>query len=165
MKSSCPLFDRRILASLAFGAAGVALAGCDDTFTVADSRPSLTWVTVIPDAGGASASLHVWIRDLEGDSVDITARWEAEGGQSGEIFQVPPSSPLTGRPTRDALLDEDGEEQRIHWDLTDVPAGALHLVFTADDDPRDDLAPDTWRSPSFDPRQGLVPAAAWTLVD
>lgn len=164
MKSFSPRFDRPITAWLILGAAALGNAGCDETFTVADSRPSLTWVTVIPDAGGESAALHFWIRDLEGDSVDITARWEADGGQSGEIFQVPPSSPLSGRPTRDALLDPDGEEQRISWDLEGVPAGEVRLVFTADDDPRDDLPPDAWRSPSFDPRQGLVPAAAWVLV-
>jgi hypothetical protein len=164
VKRSCKIPNGRIVAALAIGGLSLLHGACDDTFTVADSRPSLTWIKVIPDEGGATASLHFWIRDLEGDSVDVTARWERDGGDGGEIQQAPPSSPLSGRPTRDALLDPDGEEQRIVWDLAEVPEGAVRLVFTTDDDPRDGLLPDTWRSPDFDPRQGLVPAAPWVFV-
>lgn len=143
---------------------GSVLGACDESITLENAAPRLTWVVVIPDELRATATLSFWVSDSEGDSVDITARWMAAGGASGDVRQAMPAFPWSGRVTRDALLDPNGQEQRFIWDLQGLPAGELQLAFDVDDDPDDDRPADRWLSPRFDPRVGIDPAGAWEIV-
>ena len=141
-----------------------ASGGCDDTIDIANAAPRLTWVLVAPVDEG-QATLHFWLSDLEGDSIDVVARWVARDGTDGPVAQVAPAFPWTGRVTRDALLDPNGQEQRIAWDLDALPVDAeVQLVFDIDDDPTDSRPADRWTSSFFDPRVGLDPATRWELV-
>jgi hypothetical protein len=141
-----------------------ASSACDDTIDIANAAPRLTWVLVAPVDEG-TATLHFWVFDVEGDSVDVTARWVARDGRDGPVDQVAPAFPWTGRVTRDALLDPNGQEQRIAWDLAAIPSDIeVQLVFDIDDDPTDSRPADRWTSSFFDPRTGFEPAVRWEIV-
>lgn len=156
----------RVLLAGSFGLTGLVAVGCDDVFTLENSRARMTWLSVIPDAAATTATVHFWVQDLEGDGVDLTFAWTSAGGPATPIVQAAPKHPLIGTVTRDAIGAPNGQEHRLVWDLSAVPAGPLQLVVTANSTPRDaktDEGADTWLSPEFDPRAGLTPAARWEL--
>ena len=92
----------------AFGRAGVAAAislamlGCSDTIDLDNGRPRVTWVA-IEAIDADQAALTLWVQDVEGDAVDIDARWTS-GGESGPVVLRPGSAPLSGLPTQLNLL-------------------------------------------------------------
>jgi hypothetical protein len=149
-----PLSARR-LSALALST--VAL-GCDGDLVLKNGRPSVTWVETTPIDANTSA-LTLWVKDAEGDAVDVTARWEV-GSQSGDLVLAPGSAPLTALPTELGLTLEEGQIHRVQWDLTGVPAGALTLVLTVDDRPYKGDDGDTFRVTDLDPRADSGPLPA-----
>jgi len=128
-----------------------------------NASPRATWLHV--EAHGGTAVVTFWVQDPEGDSVDIRAFWVNAAGQDGEVVLMPGDFPLQGRVTRDALLDPNGQEHRLRWDLSDVPEGELQLVFELNDKPMMRPWGDPYISPPFDPRQGLDPAQRWEYLE
>ncbi len=129
---------------------------CDGGFDVENGRPRVTWVAVEP-LDDDSAALTLWVKDAEGEAVDATITWSANG-QSGALVLVPGSAPLSGLPTVRGL-DDDGQASRVTWDLSGVPAGAVTLSITVDDRPFTGDAGDLYVSEPIDPRVGGGPVA------
>lgn len=134
----------------------ITVGACSDSITLQNARPRATWVAVEPVADDDVARLTVWLADVEGDAVDVVARWSA-GGQSGALVLAAGSYPLVGLPTREAINDPNGEPHLVLWDLADVPDGPVTLTLELDDTPYDGKAGDTYTSGAIDPRAGSEP--------
>jgi len=145
----------RLLSALTLSTFAIA---CDGDLALKNGRPSVTWVETTPIDSNTSA-LTLWVKDAEGEAVDVAIRWEA-GSQSGDLVLAPGSAPLTALPTELGLTLEEGQIHRIQWDLTDVPAGALTLVLTVDDRPYEGDDGDTYRVTDLDPRADSGPLPA-----
>lgn len=145
---------------------GLAVTGCDSEIALKNARPRVTWVAVerVPDGDPSCpfrscARLTMWLADVEGDAVDVEARWTG-GGASGDVALAPGSYPLTGLMTRTAIADDNGVPHMVLWDLADVPAGEVALELTVDDRPYDDARGDTYTTPAIDPDVGASPVQA-----
>lgn len=160
---------RRRLPAFVTALGAIALIGCDSEIALKNARPRITWVAVerVPD-GDAScpfrscARLTLWVADVEGDAVDVEARWTA-GSDSGEVALAPGSYPLTGLMTRTAIGDVNGVPHMVLWDLADVPTGEVALELTTDDRPYDGARGDSYTTPSFDAHGDVSPVAAQRL--
>lgn len=144
--------------------APLSLVACESDLTLENARPALTWVEATP-LDIASASLSLWVKDAEGEAVDVAIRWSA-GGAGGDLVLAPGSAPLLGLPTELGLNTAEGQLHRVTWDLTGVPSGELTLTLTVDDDPYESPAGDTF-TVVLDPRTGTgpVPATRVSLND
>lgn len=149
--------EKLTLAGLSWGIVG-ALAGCDDSLDLANSRPRVVQAQVAPGAEN-EATLTLWIADAEGEPVDVAISWSA-GSQTGEVLLAAGSAPLVGLPTELGLNSALGQEHAVTWDLDGVPSGAVALILTVDDRPFDTSAGDTYRVEGLDPRVGSGPIAA-----
>lgn len=147
--------------ALFWGLGGVA---CESDLTLENARPAITWVEATP-VDSTRAALSLWVKDAEGDAVDVAIRWSA-GGEGGDLLLTAGSAPLLGLPTELGLGTAEGQLHRVGWDLTGVPAGALTLTLTVDDDPYEAPAGDTY-TVVLDPRTaaGPVPATRVSLDD
>lgn len=148
---------RRVLAVLTALAAG--WVACDDGPDLSNRPPVVTQVALEALDEGRAA-LTLWVKDVEGDAVDVAITWSA-GGQSGPLVLAPGSAPLSGVPTELALGEALGQPHTVLWDLSGVPEGAATFVLTADDRPHAGSDGDTYRtSEGIDPRAGGGPVPA-----
>lgn len=132
---------------------------CDDGPDLSNRPPVVTQVALEALDEGRAA-LTLWVKDVEGDAVDVTVTWSA-GGQSGSLVLAPGSAPLLGVPTELALGEVLGQPHRVLWDLSGVAEGAATLALTVDDRPHAGSDGDTYRtSEGIDPRVGGGPVAA-----
>lgn len=150
----------RWLSLLLAGAATASASACTNTIALDNARPRVTWVAIEgpSDAGlgGDVARVTMWIADVEGNAVDVTARWTA-GGESGTVVLAPGSYPLSGLPTIMAIDDPTGQPHPFDWDLTAVPDGAVTLELEVDDTPHDGKGGDVYKATAIDPRAGTSP--------
>jgi hypothetical protein len=135
-------------------------SGCDDAIDIENSAPRVTFVAVEPQ-GDDVATITLWVSDIEGDSVDVTAVWLDSAGAATPIIQAEGSYGLVGLPTRDALQDPTGQPHAILWDTTDVPATDVQLRFVPDDRPFESKKGEgaEGTSTAFNKANGLTPPA------
>lgn len=151
--------SRRFLAALLASVGLPSTVACDGGFALENGLPRVTWVAVEPVAADRAA-LTLWVKDAEGDAVDVAITWSA-GGQSGPLVLAPGSAPLVGLPTQLGLTDDDGQAHRVLWDLTGVPEGAATFALVVDDRPHAGSDGDVYRTDDgLDPRAGGGPVAA-----
>lgn len=132
---------------------------CDDGPDLSNRAPVVTQVALEALDEGRAA-LTLWVKDAEGDAVDVAITWSA-GGQSGALVLAPGSAPLVGVPTELALGEALGQAHRVLWDLAGVPEGAATFALTVDDRPHSGADGDTYRtSEGIDPRVGGGPVPA-----
>jgi hypothetical protein len=135
----------------------VLAVGCDGDIALENSRPAVTWVEVAPLPGDQCA-LTFWIKDAEGEAVDVEVIWSA--GADGDLIALAPgSAPLWGLPTELGLNTDEGQVHRVIWDLEGVPDGEVSLKLTVDDRPYEAPAGETF-TVTLDPRMALGPVAA-----
>jgi len=141
----------------------LANAGCDDELALRNGRPRVTWVALerVPDGDPvcpfrSCSRVTLWVADIEGDAVDVAARWTA-GATSGELTLAPGSYPLSGLMTRTEIANANGVPHMVLWDLAGVPAGTVTLELTVDDRPYDGAAGDTYTTPQVDPQLDVSP--------
>ena len=136
------------------------LGACTDPIEIKNARPQLTWLAAQPAADGV-VKLTLWVADLDGDSVDVTAD-VLMGDQTIALKQAPGSYGLLGLTTRDAEVRRDGQPHEILWD-TQAVNGQVTLRLTPNDRPHDDDGVGlTALSPSFDIAVGLPEPAPLT---
>lgn len=134
-------------------------AGCSDPITVNNAVPRVTWLAATPTDDGNIIELTIWVSDIDGDTVDIAASWQADG-ESGPLVQASGSYGLIGLPTREALYEPEGQPHAVLWDISDLPSGEVRLSFVPDDRPydSDEGLGLTAVSPAFDASTGLPDA-------
>ncbi|MFO0749371.1 MAG: hypothetical protein U1F43_27445 [Myxococcota bacterium] len=137
---------------VAAAVATLSSGACTNTITLENARPRVTWIAVAAPEDGDVARVTLWIADIEGNAVDVTATWSA-GAESGDVVLAPGSYPLVGLPTREGVNDPNGVPHSILWDLSDVPDGAVELELEVDDTPHDKKAGDVYKV-TLDPRSG-----------
>lgn len=130
---------------------------CESDLTLENARPAVTWVEATP-VDTTRAALSLWVKDAEGEAVDVAIRWSA-GGAGGDLVLAPGSAPLLGLPTELGLGTAEGQLHRVAWDLTGVPAGQVTLTLTVDDDPYEAPVGDTY-TVVLDPRTAMGPVRA-----
>ena len=116
-------------------AVSVGLGACDDPAEIQNAAPRVTWVAVgTPTTSGTLtvSEVTLWVSDLEGDSVDVTAEVVDSAGQATPMAMAPGGHGLSGLTTRDALLDDKGQPHLLLWDVTSI-SGSVKLRFTPDD--------------------------------
>jgi len=139
-------------------AAVLIVGACDSDLVLKNGRPRVTWVETTP-IDATTTALTLWVKDAEGDAVDVAIRWEL-GGQSGDLVLAPGSAPLKGLPTELGLNTAEGQVHRVRWNISEVPAGALTLLLTVDDRPYEGDDGDTYRVTGLDPRAEAGPLPA-----
>jgi len=146
---------RGALVACLIAVAASPLAGCDADLELLNSAPRVTWTAVEPLTPGTHR-VTIWVSDVEGDSVDVSAWWVDEAGAATPIRQRIGSHGLIGLPTRDALLDPNGQPHEVLWDTSDV-TGTVRLRFTPDDRPREpgEGVGETVETPAFSVEVGL----------
>lgn len=114
--------------------AGTVLTGCDLEVEVKNAAPRVTWVAVEPASGGI-AEVTVWLSDREGDPVDLTASFELDGTDAGELALATGGHGLVGLTTHEARLDPNGQPHLVRWLVDGVStSAAVRLVFAPADD-------------------------------
>ena len=111
-------------------AVSVGLGACDDPAEIQNAAPRVTWVAVgTPTTSGTLtvSEVTLWVSDLEGDSVDVTAEVVDSAGQATPMAMAPGGHGLSGLTTRDALdgyraafelaLKKDGTLKEVHIGL------------------------------------------------
>ncbi len=149
-------FYRRIAVALLVAALASPIAapigGCDLEVDVLNGAPRLTWIAVQPESGDV-ADVTLWVSDVEGDPVDVSASWQAEGSEElTPITMTPGGHGLVGLTTHEALFDPNGQPHLILWDTSEV-SGTVRLVLVPDD--RESGEGQEARSPWFDVSTGL----------
>lgn len=128
---------------------------CDSMITVSNAAPSATWIAVQPSADGV-AEITLWIRDLEGDPVDLDARWRlaSDDAEGTNLDLLPASHGTVGLTTDEARFESAGQPHLLLWDVTDVPAQeSVELVFVPDD--KEGGIGAQVRTPAFSHAEGL----------
>lgn len=130
--------------------------GCDENYHFDNALPYLTWVASSP-VSEEEATLSLWIKDLEGDPVDLQITWK-DGADEKPIALLPGGSPLLGLPTRLGLNKDEGQLSQVSWDLRGLPQKELEFSFTLRDLPKESSRFERF-SLSFNPFQELSPSA------
>jgi hypothetical protein len=109
-------------------------AGCAAKVRILNAVPRLTWVAVAPVVDGV-VEITLWVSDVDGDPVDVDARWDVDpraAGALGEpLVMAPGGHGLVGLTTERGIFDANGEVHVVRWDVTGVTAGTpirLHLL-------------------------------------
>jgi hypothetical protein len=131
----------------------IAAPGCTYEVSFHNVQPRVTWLAVAPAVDDVVA-MHVWVRDHEGDPVDLAVDWSADGGEAQGITLAPGGHGLVGLTTADPTGDVDGVAHLILWDVSDVSGASLVLDVQADDRVSSPTA--VHRSPAFTLVDGLT---------
>ncbi len=113
--------------------ASMLLLGCDTELEISNAVPRVTWVAVQPPIAGESlAEVTVWVYDVEGDPVDLSAHVLVNGAEVPLVLESG-SHGLVGLTTQAARFDANGQPHLLIWNVDGLSASEVQLRFAPND--------------------------------